>query len=48
MQAEVLRLRCQLQAMQNPQGLYFAEGVQLELPESLLAGWTRYYCAPYR
>ena len=48
LQAEILRLRYQLQALQNPQGLFFAEGVQLELPESLLAGWTKYYCAPYR
>jgi hypothetical protein len=34
--------------MTNPEGLFFAEGVQLDLPISLLAGWTKYYHAPYR
>jgi len=29
-------------------GLFFAEGVQTELPISMLHGWTEYYAESYR
>jgi len=28
-------------------GLYFVEGVQQDVPEAILKGWTCYYHAPY-
>ena len=37
----------EMHALTNPQGLYFVQGVQLDVPESLLKGWTCYYHAPY-
>ena len=46
-QAEITKLKAAIHSMANPQGLYFVEGVQLDLPESMLTGWTCYYHAPY-
>jgi hypothetical protein len=44
---QITRLKATVHAMANPQGLYFVEGVQLDVPESMLKGWTCYYHAPY-
>jgi hypothetical protein len=45
--AQITRLKATIHALANPQGLYFVEGVQVDLPESMLKGWTCYYHAPY-
>jgi hypothetical protein len=44
---QITRLKATVYAIANPQGLYFVEGVQLDVPESMLKGWTCYYHAPY-
>ena len=46
-QAEITQLKATLHDIACPQGLYFKEGVQLDVPESMLRGWTCYYHAPY-
>lgn len=46
-QAEINRLKAKVVSLANPKGLYFEEGVQIDLPLALLDGWTLYYSAPY-
>ena len=45
--AQITRLKATIHAIANPQGLYFVEGVQVDIPESMLKGWTCYYHALY-
>ena len=46
-QVEIRRLKSKLDSVLSPAGLYFESGVVVNIPISLLSGWTEFFCQPY-